>query len=44
MRHIAVSWPVSAAHTTPGPALVTPPHAMTAPVRERLRALIARLL
>ncbi len=44
VRRIAASWPVSAAHTALGSALVTPPHGMSAPVRERLHALIARLL
>jgi 5'-methylthioadenosine phosphorylase len=42
VRHIAREWPVSAAHTALGSALVTPPSAMPAAARERLHALIAR--
>ena len=42
VRHIARKWPVSAAHTALGSALVTPPSAMPAAARERLHALIAR--
>jgi 5'-methylthioadenosine phosphorylase len=44
VRRIAARWPVSAAHSALGSALVTPPAAMSAPVRERLHALIARFL
>ena len=44
VRRIAASWPVSAAHSALGAALVTPPAAMAAPVRERLHALISRFL
>lgn len=44
VRRIAADWPVSAAHSALGSALVTPPAAMSAPVRERLQALIARFL
>ena len=44
VRRIAASWPVSAAHTALGAALVTPPAAMTEAVRSRLHALIARFL
>lgn len=44
VRRIEASWPVSAAHSALGSALVTPPAAMSAPVRERLQALIARFL
>jgi len=36
VRRIEASWPVSAAHSALGSALVTPPAAMSAPVRERL--------
>lgn len=44
VRRIAATWPVSPAHSALGAALVTPPAAMAAPVRERLRALISRFL
>ena len=44
VRRIATDWPASAAHSALGSALVTPPAAMSAPVRERLHALIARFL
>lgn len=44
VRRIAASWPESAAHTALGSALVTPPAAMSAAVRARLAALIARFL
>jgi hypothetical protein len=44
VRRIAADWPVSAAHSALGSALVTPPAAMSTPVRERLQALIARFL
>lgn len=44
VRRIAATWPVSAAHSALGAALVTPPAAMAAPVRGRLRALISRFL
>jgi len=42
VRRIAASWPASAAHTALGPALVTPPAAMSEAVRARLAPLIAR--
>lgn len=44
VRRIAADWPVSAAHSALGAALVTPPTAMPATVRERLQALISRFL
>ncbi|MGE0671457.1 MAG: S-methyl-5'-thioadenosine phosphorylase [Methylibium sp.] len=44
VRRIAASWPGSPAHGALGSALVTPPAAMSAAVRERLAALIARFL
>ncbi|MEP7283866.1 MAG: hypothetical protein ABI696_17945 [Rubrivivax sp.] len=44
VRRIASEWPASAAHTALGAALVTPPAAMPAAARERLRAVIARFL
>jgi 5'-methylthioadenosine phosphorylase len=44
VRRIAASWPESPAHTALGSALVTPPTAMSAAVRARLGALIARFL
>jgi hypothetical protein len=44
VRRIASTWPASAAHSALGAALVTPPAAMPQAVRERLHALIARLL
>jgi len=44
VRRIAANWPVSAAHSALGAALVTPPAAMADPVRERLHALISRFL
>lgn len=44
VRRIAATWPVSAAHTALGAALVTPPAAMTPQVRTRLHALVERFL
>jgi 5'-methylthioadenosine phosphorylase len=44
VRRIAASWPASLAHSALGSALVTPPAAMSAAVRVRLAALIARFL
>jgi 5'-methylthioadenosine phosphorylase len=44
VRLIAASWPVSAAHTALGSALVTPPAAMSPEVRSRLGALVKRFL
>lgn len=44
VRRIAASWPVSAAHSALGAALVTPPAAMPADVRARLQPLIARFV
>ena len=44
VQRIASSWPQSPAHSALGPALVTPPSAMTAEVRARLAALIARFI
>ena len=44
VHRIAQSWPVSAAHTALGSALVTPVGAMTGSTRDRLHALIARVL
>ena len=44
VRRIAASWPVSAAHSALGSALVTPPAAMPEAVRTRLHPLIARFL
>lgn len=44
VRRIAATWPVSAAHTALGAALVTPPAAMTPQVRTRLHALVKRFL
>ncbi len=44
VRLIATAWPVSAAHTALGAALVTPPSAMTPEVRTRLHALVSRFL
>lgn len=44
VRRIAANWPVSAAHSALGAALVTPPAAMAAPARERLHVLISRFL
>lgn len=44
VRHIAATWPVSAAHTALGAALVTPPSAMAPEVRTRLHALVRRFL
>lgn len=44
VRRIASTWPASPAHGALGAALVTPPAAMSAPVRARLAALIARFL
>jgi 5'-methylthioadenosine phosphorylase len=43
-RLIAAGWPVSAAHTALGSALVTPPAAMSPEVRTRLHALVKRFL
>ena len=44
VRRIAAAWPVSAAHSALASALVTPPRAMSPAVRERLHALVGRLL
>lgn len=44
VRRIAAAWPASAAHSALGSALVTPPAALPAAVRERLGPLIARFL
>ena len=44
VRRIATNWPASPAHGALGSALVTPPAAMSASVRQRLAALIARFL
>ncbi|TAM99819.1 MAG: S-methyl-5'-thioadenosine phosphorylase [Rhodanobacteraceae bacterium] len=44
VRRLAATWPVSAAHSALSSALVTPPAAMTAEVRARLSALLARFL
>ena len=42
VRRIAATWPVCAAHTALGAALVTQPAAMTPAMRARLHALLAR--
>lgn len=42
VRRLAANWPVSPAHTALGAALVTPPSAMSAEVRERLAAVLQR--
>lgn len=44
VRRIAAAWPLSAAHSALGSALVTQPSAMSPEVRARLRPLIARFL
>ena len=44
VQRIAAAWPVSAAHSALGAALVTPPAAMSQAVRTRLQPLIARFL
>ena len=44
VRRIAATWPVSAAHSALGSALVTPPAAMSPAVRTRLQPLIGRFL
>ena len=44
VQRIAAAWPVSAAHSALGSALVTPPAAMSPAVRTRLQPLIGRFL
>ena len=44
VQRIAASWPISAAHSALGSALVTPPSSMSPAVRSRLYPLIARFL
>jgi 5'-methylthioadenosine phosphorylase len=44
VQRLAAGWPVSPAHSALDAALVTPPSAMSAAVRERLQAVIGRLL
>jgi 5'-methylthioadenosine phosphorylase len=44
VRLLAATWPVSAAHTALGSALVTPPSAMSPTVRTRLHEIVRRFL
>ena len=44
VQRIAASWPISAAHSALGSALVTPPSSMSPAVRSRLYPLISRFL